>query len=230
MTIMRTCGFLCYIKPCYQYRFFQSIAMKPIIGAVVGGIIGAIIWAAITYFTGYEVGYVAWGIGAMIGFFSAYLGGEGMTNGLICAVMAALSIIAGKAIAIKITIDKEIAIVMEPIYQMYQTENQAYQKTSSEEEIRQFMVNNGYTENTSPAEIEDMEIQVFKSTTVPYYEKIENGMTLDEFNAEIIAEDEDLSIMKIIKEDLNIMDFLFFGLGVFTAFKIGEGLGEEDYA
>lgn len=211
--------------------------MKPIIGAVAGGIIGAIIWAAITYFTGYEVGYVAWGIGAMIGFFSAYLGGAGMTNGLICAVMAALSIIAGKAIAVKVILDKEmnqgmeeVDLVLEPVYQAYQAENQAYQKISSEEEMRQFMISYEYTLNTNPSDIEDIEIQEFKQNTAPYYDKIDNGMTFEEFRADILSADEDLSIVNILKEDLNIMDFLFFGLGVFTAFKLGSGLEEDSEA
>ncbi|MEN1705059.1 MAG: hypothetical protein AAGJ54_06040 [Planctomycetota bacterium] len=69
-----------------------------LLGAAIGGGIGAAIWAAIGYFTGYELGFIAWGIGvaAGIGMGAASGGRAGVPGGALAAVIALLSVAAGK--------------------------------------------------------------------------------------------------------------------------------------
>jgi hypothetical protein len=72
--------------------------MKPlgVVGALLGGLLGAVVWAVIAWKMDVEIGYVAWGIGFAVGFGSVLLGGSGQTNGIMCAVVALLSIFCGK--------------------------------------------------------------------------------------------------------------------------------------
>jgi hypothetical protein len=88
--------------------------MKAMIAAVAGGIVGALVWGAISCFTGYEVGYVAWGIGALVGFLSAAVGGEGFTNGLFCAVITILALMGGKVMAVKLSLSKTLELILKP--------------------------------------------------------------------------------------------------------------------
>ena len=74
-----------------------------IIGAIVGGIAGALVWGAIAKFLNVEVGYVAWAVGLAVGFLSYAFGGRGIANGVLCAIVALLSIYGGKVLAMKWT-------------------------------------------------------------------------------------------------------------------------------
>jgi hypothetical protein len=74
-----------------------------IIGAIIGGIAGALVWGAIAKYANLEVGYVAWGVGLAVGFLSYALGGRGIANGVLCAIVALLGIFGGKTVAMKWT-------------------------------------------------------------------------------------------------------------------------------
>jgi len=75
--------------------------MKPlaIVGAVAGGAVGAAVWAVIAWKLDMEIGYVAWGIGFLVGFVAVLCGGSGKVNGVMCAIVALLSIFGGKVAA-----------------------------------------------------------------------------------------------------------------------------------
>jgi hypothetical protein len=90
--------------------------LKMAIGGAVAGLIGAAIWAAIGYFTGLEIGWIAWGIGMLVGigvrlvgsqeiaYFDktqrrmvrSRVGAEGPLAGMVAAVLAVVSVLAGK--------------------------------------------------------------------------------------------------------------------------------------
>lgn len=72
-----------------------------LIGALVAGAAGAIAWAAIIKAVDFEIGYVAWGIGIIVGFASVAMGGKGVQNGVMCAILALASIWVGKAVGAK---------------------------------------------------------------------------------------------------------------------------------
>jgi hypothetical protein len=72
-----------------------------IFGAIVGGIAGALVWGLIAKFLNIEVGYVAWAVGLAVGFLSYAMGGRGVANGILCAIVALAAIYGGKVLAIK---------------------------------------------------------------------------------------------------------------------------------
>ncbi len=75
-----------------------------IIGGLIGGAIGAGVWAGVAYGTHYEGGWIAVGIGVLAGtgvrMGSSNTGGQ--AAGLVAAVLAALSILAGKYFALQL--------------------------------------------------------------------------------------------------------------------------------
>jgi hypothetical protein len=90
--------------------------LKMVMGGAVAGLIGAAIWAAIGYFTGLEIGWIAWGIGMLVGIgvrvvgsqemvtfdkvqrkmVRSRVGAEGPVAGSVAAVLAVVSVLAGK--------------------------------------------------------------------------------------------------------------------------------------
>ena len=199
--------------------------MKSTIAAVIGGVVGALIWGAISYFTGYEVGYVAWGIGALIGFLCAASGGGGMSDGAVCAVIAVLSLVGGKYLAVQMSLDKELKPIFEPAYELQKAEAQEFVKLNTDEELKQFMVENGYTDATSSTSVRSVEFDEFERTSAPLLLKLSDGMSYDEYQDEMVAQMG--GVTKIVKDGIGGIDVVFFLLGIYTAFKIGSG-GEEE--
>jgi hypothetical protein len=90
--------------------------IKMAVGGAIAGLVGAAIWAAIGYFTGLEIGWIAWGIGMLVGagvrvvgsqeiaYFDktqkrmvrSRVGAEGPLAGAVAAVLAVVSVLAGK--------------------------------------------------------------------------------------------------------------------------------------
>ncbi|HTQ08947.1 MAG TPA: hypothetical protein VMI31_02635, partial [Fimbriimonadaceae bacterium] len=48
------------------------------------------------------IGYMATGVGFLVGYGSAFLGGRGQTNGVLCGIIALLSMFGGKMMAVRI--------------------------------------------------------------------------------------------------------------------------------
>jgi hypothetical protein len=87
--------------------------LSAVIGGVVGGMIGAGVWAAIAYFASLEVGWIAWGVGLLVGVGVAMGNrGEGSTAaGVMAAVIALLSVAAGKYAAVQLLVPDESELV-----------------------------------------------------------------------------------------------------------------------
>ena len=180
---------------------------------------------AIAHFTGYEVGYVAWGIGALVGFLSAKAGGEGMPNGAICAVITIAALLAGKFVAFKMTFDVELKALLEPSYEVQKTEAEQFATLDSKDDWRAFVFANDYSESPTVEGVTEDELQGFEEMTVPLFEKLNQGMTYDDYQSFVMGESG--GMMGAFKESFGAMDILFFVLGIITAFKIGAGDGEE---
>lgn len=81
-----------------------------VVGSVIGGIIGATIWALVAYFAHLEIAWIAIGIGVLCGLGMA-LGVKGEGNfmtGAVAAVIAFLSICAGKYITVEMILQKQM--------------------------------------------------------------------------------------------------------------------------
>lgn len=210
-----------------------------LIGAIVGAVLGAVVWAAISHFTGYEVGYVAWGIGALVGGLAARLGSKGTTAGMTCAGLALVSIFAGKVIATDLAMKKELSKFADQIFTIethaeLAEDAAAFDKLTSEADWPQFLIDRGYSAAESPAEVDAEEIATFKRETLPEIQPFRGGRAPDfqswsserreAFLAEATA---GLSTTEIVTDSLGLMDIIFALLGVVTAFKLGEGLGDS---
>ncbi len=90
-----------------MYRF------TAVIGGLVAGAIGAAVWAVIARFTGFEIGWIAWGIGVFVGLGVA-LGnrGEGSTAaGVLAAAVAIMAVVVGKYLTVRMLVPEKAALV-----------------------------------------------------------------------------------------------------------------------
>jgi hypothetical protein len=225
--------------------------MKPggIVGALAAAAIGAIAWALVAKFTGYEVGYVAWGVGALIGFTSALLGGKGVTNGVVCAVLALAAIASGKVLGSMWTTEQNAReafaeeMLSQESYNMMMAESQEFAAISDETDYPKFLVDNGYYELTSVEEVTPGHIAQFKEQTAerlrqmaqtdPTYEQWKESETPHAMEVVDAYAKEEAALWTIgdhiawSKDNLAAMDILFAVLGIASAFALGKGKEEE---
>lgn len=204
-------------------------------GATVGAVIGAAIWAGISYFTGYEVGYVAWGVGGLVGFGAHLGGGRGAATGALCAVLALLSIFAGKYYSVSFYLKAEVRafadeMLTEEAYQEMKKDAAAFLQIASEEEYPAFMVAYGYTEAESAEDIETEELEYFKTETVEELRQFDSkypaysvwkALQQREMNREVQKQS---VLTEAVIDNLGLIDILFAFLGIATAFKVGAGV------
>lgn len=81
-----------------------------VVGSLVGGAVGALVWMGVTLVTDHEVGWIAWGVGGLAGAgMSLGMKGNGdVTAGVIAALIAVVSVFAGKYAAVHFIVQKEI--------------------------------------------------------------------------------------------------------------------------
>lgn len=203
-------------------------------GAIAGALAGAGAWGLISYLTGYEIGYVAWGIGLLVGIGAKSMGGSGASTGAACAVLALVSIFAGKMLAVRLTASKEIAAVLKQqltreMYEEMATDAEEFEGLSEDEEFREFMVSNEFTEAEDPEDIEENEFAEFKEHQVPLLRDFQAEQpTFEEWRDDVTGTViGGFSLVDAVVENLNAMDILFALLGLITAFKVGAGSDEE---
>ncbi|MEM0896861.1 MAG: hypothetical protein AAGJ79_08230 [Verrucomicrobiota bacterium] len=211
------------------------MSIKGLIVAVVAGVVGAIIWGAIGFFTGYEIGIVAWGVGLLIGFAVAAVGEASPTSGIMCAVVALLSILGGKALAVKFSLDKEIVSVSKEVFEEYRYSAESVAGLSSDSELAQFMIDDEWTMAESAESVTSEEIEFFKADWFPFFDQIRSGEVTagnwleSEYGKDWIASvHSEISIPDAVMGGLGLMDLLFGFLGIATAFKVGSGLAGND--
>jgi len=136
-------------------------ALPPVaIGAAVAaGIIGAAIWAATAKFANYEIGYVAWGIGALVGGAAMFMGAAGRFGGMVCAVVALLSIAGGKYLGTAwVLSDLGGEATQREIYDEYVMDARMWNGLDRDdrEQVGRFMVTREYADSMpSDEEIDD---------------------------------------------------------------------------
>src|SRR5688500_12595792 len=224
--------------------------MKPggIVGALAAAAIGAVAWALVAKFAGYEVGYVAWGVGALIGFSSALLGGKGMTNGVVCAFLALVAIASGKVLGSMWTTEEDIYLgymdefLAEEQYNVQLQEAAAFAKLTGKEQYPQFIVDNGCTGATTLEEVTEDDLAEFKDHAESLRKLAAENPTYEAWQDRIrpMAEEDSRGYAKeeaaqwtigdhIVwsKDYLVAMDILFAVLGIASAFALGKGKEDE---
>ncbi len=195
----------------------------------------AFVWKWIAIATEYEVGLVAWGIGGAIGFAAIALGSIGPRTAIICGVLAFCSITGGKFLTHQSYIDTFRTDIQDAFtndeavdfYKRYSEAAQYYvENVQTDEDIRQFMVDYEYTEALNPEQISDDELQDFKEIYAADIKDYADTSIPEGEISELQGEDfinfySDYSAWDSVKESLSPIDFLFFFLGIATAFRMG---------
>ena len=199
-----------------------------VLGAFIGAAIGATLWAVIALTTGYELGYVAWGIGALVGFGSAYFKGEGTAMGVICAFLALAAIFMGKVVVVGQMAEKEVDKIMQQecsrqVYDQHKQEADALAAIASPEDYPQYMISHGFSKATDPAKVTPEELTDFSERIAPILiDFSQNPLPFEEWQANVRASVRDeFNLPNIVVESLGPIDFIFGIFGIFTAFKIG---------
>lgn len=209
----------------------NRMTMIGIVASLAAALVGALLWKGIAMSFGYEFGIIAWGIGGAIGFAMAATGGRGQTAAYICGILALLAIMGGKYMVIS-DLQSQVGDILsessEAFHQVYENElkaAQAYTEVDGEQELRQFMVDYGYSDAFDAKGVSQDEITAFQeefeprltgyATAQPDYEEwyqntIEDGL-------------KELTPMGLMKDSFGLIDILFLFLGISTAARLGYG-------
>ena len=211
-------------------RYLRAVAF-----GVVAAVIGAFVWAGIAKVTGYELGFVAWGIGLLTGMGVLMGGAEAGTKlGVTAAVIAICGILGGKV------------LVINWIYEEYAGESYASMSDDEilnmlneneeemfgvailslmDDELKNKMQNDTVDEQTEQ-ELERISIQaVALAQTWTDQQKIDNARAgYDRLEASGELYDKAGAIKEGLKQSFGVMDIVFMGLAIATAYKMGAGI------
>ena len=197
-------------------------------------LVGAWIWKIIAVVFNYELGLIAWAIGGMVGYAALAMGSRGQLCGIVCAVLALVSIMGGKFMAVGDLLEQELDMLAAQVaseeYQAVLKEQETaaryyVQEVNSDEDLRAFMVDYGYSEQYSPDLVAPHEIEDFRTNVAPMLDDMADGdfdmaaWIRRSFEKEM----ENVSTWDLVKDSLGLMDIAFLFLGVATAFKLGSG-------
>jgi len=214
-----------------EYSEDEGLSGKSLAAGAAAALAGAVVWSLIASMFGYELGMVAWAIGGAVGFAVASTGSNGLNAGIACGVLALVAILGGKYMMYsdyRDEITDAFAGSMDEMRYIYESEMEAveaYSEVVDDGTLRQFMVENGYSDYADADSIPDEEIEYFQeydaprlgsySYTTPTFEDWYQSTFIDSLN--------DVSTTELIKENFAWIDFVFLLLGVATAFRLGRG-------
>ena len=205
------------------------------VAALVGGLIGAAIWAGITYFTGYEVGWIAWGIGFVVGGAVRVGAGThvGAGPGVVAVVGAIAALLVGKYAAVHLLVSHELGSS-----DLVVVTTESMQVSIADDVVEEWE-SQGKTLNWPPGQsVETAESAAqyppdvwaeaqTRWNAIPPAEQTKQMDERKELIASMTGAFQELATREGFKESFSPIDFLFFGLAIFTAFKLGSGAGTE---
>lgn len=210
---------------------------RGILFASVAGVIGAAIWAAIAYFAQVELGLLAWAIGAGVGF--AMLAGAqnevGLHTGVAALVIALVTIVTGKFLAVEVAISSGFGEVLDEHRALLESSDEFAMTYVADEVVAEYE-SAGRTLDyppvinpDAPAGAADYPTDVWAETQTRW-----DAMSSDEKDqVRKDASDNAKAAMGFLKEmarsegykgSFSLFDILWFGLGGFSAFKLGSGI------
>ncbi len=213
--------------------FGPNVLSPAAIGAaVVAALVGAWVWKFIAVTLEFEFGLIAWGIGGAIGFAAAAAGSRGMQAGIVCALLALGSIGLGKYWAYSaflVEFQDTIAGVMttdEDMYDYFEEEvadARLYVNGSgSDDFVRRFMVERGYTDATDPGRVSSAEVADFREYIAPSLVEMANSEPdFEEWQESSVEAISEISPWAMMIESLGLLDIVFAFLGLGTAFRLG---------
>ncbi len=190
------------------------------IGGLVAAIIGAFVWAGIVYGTGYEVGYVAWGVGLLVGIVMVGLAKTANAGlGVSAAAFAALGLIVGKLLIVQWAMGGAVADELLAMPQMDRVI--VTQKLLEEGELDADIaeaLNDDSVEELNPAM--EARLNAAVDARLASTSKEELRVLAVNMSKASLAQ---VSFAERISWTLSPWDFLWFGLALFTAFRIASG-------
>jgi hypothetical protein len=210
-------------------------AIGGVIGGVIGGAIGAAIWVAVVYFTNYEIGWIAWGVGITTGLgVAAACKDGGMVTGVLAAIIALVALLAGKYIVVQLFVDEGfgdvaseyaqnitevnlIAAIADDVAIEYEEAGRELEwppgsSWETAEYERDYPADlwadaKGRWEYMLPSEQDE-----YRTAHIEYVEG-----NVEQFRDTVVKEG--------FKESFGVLDIVFFGLAIASAFKLGASGG-----
>jgi len=215
-----------YIEP--DVAMGESLTAKSLVIGAAAALVGALVWSFIANISGYELGLVAWGIGGVIGFAVIASGSSGLKTGIACGILAMAAILGGKYM-IYSGVQDELAAALagsrEQVHAIYDVEMEAasaYAGVMGDRSRRQFMIDYQYTDSST---VSDEELESFMETDgMRLSSYVDFQPSFDDWYQDNVATNlENLSTFELIRDDLGLIDIIFFLLGIGTAFRLGRG-------
>lgn len=208
--------------------------IRGVVGGIIGGVIGAAVWAGVVYFTGYEVGWIAWGLGALVGFLYARgCHAGGVLAGILASIITIGSIGLGKYTVVELTIQQEIGTEEEAIETfMVKIQNDEFVISLMTDELIDARLSRGEEiawptevdpETAGPSEVYPPVIWAEAKSTWETMSPLDRETYRAELAATITVEIQEFygSIAGYgFIGSFGVMDLLFFGLAIVTAFQI----------
>jgi hypothetical protein len=206
---------------------------KWLVAGLVGAAVGGAAWVLIGYFANYEIGWIAWGIGLLAGLGVRATAGQssGVAPGLAAVTAAAAVVALSKYAVIAIAIhtefeaqrpdfeSEELAIV----YTADELIDAEYVSTGKEVAWPEGVTwDDADTEAEYPAEIWAAAKQRWNALTEADRRSRRDGWRNNyaEFKTTLQSE--------AFADSFSPYDLLWFGLAMFTAFKVGSGAGRDE--
>ena len=208
---------------------------RPVRHALVGGAVGAAIWAGIAYATHREIGWIAWGVGGLVGLGVRVAARElvGARYGLLAAGVAALALVGGKFATVALIADD---IKLDPA--MVQTTDEGMIADYADEVVKdrqakgkavRFPAGMTLDKASKPA---DYPPDVWKEAAKKWADLGPAGQAAKKAE----QKEQVVALMATVrgavrqegfKESFTPFDLLWFGLAMFTAFRLGSGLSGD---
>jgi hypothetical protein len=209
--------------------------VKGAVGGVIAGVVGAAIWAGIVYATSREVGIVAWGVGGLVGL-GVRLGvqeAHGFKYGGLAAGLALFALLLGKYAAVHlivagIKIDAGDLKVTEQEMILSKAEDIVKDRQAKKQKVN---FAPGMTLEKASKQ-QDFPADVWKEATskwnaLPQDERTKIMKERDRETEELLGNLKAVVRRKGFLESFSGYDLLWFGLAMFTAFRLGSGLSSD---
>lgn len=192
-----------------------------LIAGALAALAGAGVWTAIVVMTDYEIGWVAWGVGGLVGLvMSRFTPERNVRVGLFAAALAVLGLAIGKIATVRVlipTVGRDAVLeTPDALLQAFALEMRQGERYSPELSIQLAALS---PRDTLPdvlwtKMVEEAQVRMDKAPPA------ERNRVATAFTHTILNE---LDFSGQLGVSLSLIDFLWFGLAIATAFKIMRG-------
>ena len=213
----------------------RGIAAVTLIAGGAAAVVCGVIWAALVVLTGYEVGYVAWGIGFAVGLAVAATAKDANPGyGVSAAGLAVAGLLVGKLLIFQWGAVPEITrqLPNEPdlLFDVVMLDLMSNGKLDADlqQQIEAIPEGQQLPEELSDKIVQAAEADIAQTAQMSDEQKQVRNRELAEL---LVA---NIGYSERIQSQLSLWDLLWFGLAVFTAYKLAasskEGEGEPQVA